>query len=78
LVHIIECERADPLDYTFYLYNVNVTLNIFKKLQLMKPRKFIDGLGKSFCSNLLFCVLLLVIESIKTTEVGKEVEERKL
>lgn len=78
LVHIIECERADPLDYTFYLHNVSVTLSLFKKLQLMKPRKFIDGLGKSFCLNLLFCVLLVVIESIKTTELGKEVEERKL
>lgn len=77
LVHIIECERADPLDYTFYLLNVNVTLSLFKKLQLMKLRKFIDGLGKSFCPNLLFCLLLIVIESIKTTELGKEVEERK-
>lgn len=44
----------------------------------MKPRKFIDGLGKSFCPNLLFCVLLIVIESIKTTVLRKEVEERKL
>lgn len=78
LVHITKCERADPLDYTFYLHNVNVTLSLFKKLQLMKPRKFIDGLGKPFCPNLLFCVLLIVIESIKTTELGKEVEERKL
>lgn len=77
LVHIIECERADPLDYTFYLHNVNVTLSLFKKLQLMKTRKFIDGLGKSFCLNLLFCVFLIVIESIKPTELQKEVEERK-
>lgn len=44
----------------------------------MRPRKFIDGPGKSFCPNLFFCVLLIVIESIKTTELEKEVEERKL
>lgn len=66
------------MDYTFYLHSVNVTLSLFNKLQLMKPRKFIDGLGKSFFPNLLFCVLLIVIESIKTTELRKEVEERKL
>lgn len=65
LVYNIEWERADPLDYTFYLHNVNVTLSLFMKLPLMKLRKFIDGLGKSFCPNLLFCVLLIVIESIK-------------
>lgn len=44
----------------------------------MKPRKFVDGLGKSFCPNFLFCVLLIVIESIKTTELGNEVKKRKL
>lgn len=72
LVYIIKWERADPLDYIFYLHNINVTLSLFKKLQLMKPRKFIDGPGKSFCPNLLFCVLLIVIESIKTTVLRKE------
>lgn len=77
LVHIIECERADPLDYAFYFLNVNVTLSLFEKLQLARLRKFIDRLGRSFCPNLLFCLLLIVMESIETTKVGKEVEERK-